>query len=332
MLATSRITASASTPIPPPVVVLPDISHLDTERGWIRRAVGQHAPLEDLEQNRSLDAANPDFDPVCTGDRQPEHIERIVHFRHHITPILIHQTGLVHEVQECARNAVIIAARQQYRRRIVHVVVEAGNTAVRVDKSGRRTIQVVGIDRAGVLIEAEQIGIGRELSGSPTALIRAGRRHSKRLYPTCIRPVINSMGRRPLVTYQGENGFAVGSLISMRLLSKYCTTRIPSYPSSNGSRSAGVLGAGPQVYDRPLICSATGRSWRSQTRRNASLPKGGAEAETGIAAVSIAIISRGARNTMRRIVASFLRVVALCAGGYQMRREAGEAMFEVQRN
>jgi predicted RNA-binding protein len=35
---------------------------------------------------------------------------------------------------------------------------------------------------------------------------------------------------------------------------------------------------------------------------------------------------------MRRIVASFLRIIALCAGGYRMKMEAGEAMFEVRRN
>src|SRR5215216_3325187 len=121
------------------------------------------------------------------------------------------------------------------------------------------------------------------------AVTLAGPRCSYRLKPFCWRPVINSIGSRPLVTYQVAFGSAVGSLISMRLLSKYCTVRLPSTPSANCSRSTSLIGSGPHVHERPVRCRAIGRSCRFQTRWKAGLPINGAAKVVCAASTSVAV-------------------------------------------
>src|SRR6266516_272086 len=103
----------------------------------------------------------------------------------------------------------------------------------------------------------------------------AGVRVSNLESPTCIWPEISSTVSRPLVTNHLLSGEDLGLLISIRLLSKYCTRRIPepSCASAYGSRPA-ISGAGPQVHVRATALEATGWSLRIQTRSNAESAKG----------------------------------------------------------
>src|SRR5438270_7886250 len=97
----------------------------------------------------------------------------------------------------------------------------------------------------------------------------AGARCVQLLSPVCILPEINSTVSRPLVTYQGELGSAEGLLISMRLLSKYCTRRLPPCPCAYCSMRPAVLGAGPQNQVRLTLPEATGPSVRRHVVSNA---------------------------------------------------------------
>src|SRR5690606_17795676 len=57
----------------------------------------------------------------------------------------------------------------------------------------------------------------------------------------------------------------------MRLLSKYCTWRVPPGESAYGSVSSLEMPSGPQIQVWTASPSATGRSLRSQTRWKCSL-------------------------------------------------------------
>src|SRR5436190_23542304 len=103
----------------------------------------------------------------------------------------------------------------------------------------------------------------------------AGLRVSNLVLPSCILPDISSTVSRPLVTNHLSLGDNFGLFISMRLLSKYCTRRVPD-PS--GASAYGSIpdarGAGPQVHDRDAAREATGRSLRIHTLSNAESANG----------------------------------------------------------
>src|SRR5437870_5117368 len=103
----------------------------------------------------------------------------------------------------------------------------------------------------------------------------AGLRVSNVELPACIRPEISSTVSRPLVTNHLSSGESLGLLISMRLLSKYCTSLAPdpSGASAYGSMPE-ARGAGPHVHERTTAREATGRSLRIQTVSNAESVKG----------------------------------------------------------
>src|SRR5436190_453410 len=98
------------------------------------------------------------------------------------------------------------------------------------------------------------------------------------LWPVCIRHEMSSTVSRPLVTYQGELGSAEGLFISMRLLSKYCTSRLPPAPSLYSSLRPPLLGAGPQNQVRFTWPEATRSSVRRQVDSNAGMANAGGEA------------------------------------------------------
>src|SRR5437867_7514040 len=103
----------------------------------------------------------------------------------------------------------------------------------------------------------------------------AGLRVSNVELPTCIRPEISSTVSRPLVTNHLSSGESLGLLISMRLLSKYWTSRVPEPSGASAYASTPeARGAGPQVHDRATARDATGWSLRSQTVSNAESAKG----------------------------------------------------------
>src|SRR5690349_18570561 len=85
----------------------------------------------------------------------------------------------------------------------------------------------------------------------------AAQRCSKSASPTCIRPVINSVASRPLVTKKGLLWSPPGLLISMRLLSKYWTMRWPPGAFLYDSVVA-PPGMGPQYQERLAWPAATG--------------------------------------------------------------------------
>src|SRR5689334_9862507 len=60
----------------------------------------------------------------------------------------------------------------------------------------------------------------------------------------------------------------------MRLLSKYCTRRVPPCKSRTSSIKPGLFGAGPQNQVRLIVWFATGKSVRAQTPRNAGSANG----------------------------------------------------------
>src|SRR6478609_8426177 len=97
----------------------------------------------------------------------------------------------------------------------------------------------------------------------------AGLRVSNFVLPNCTLPEISSTVSRPLVTNHLSSGDSLGSLTSMRLLSKYCTSRspVPSVASAYCS-TPDARGAGPHVHDREAARDTTGRSLRIHTRSN----------------------------------------------------------------
>src|SRR3954463_4877978 len=105
--------------------------------------------------------------------------------------------------------------------------------------------------------------------------IEAGWRVSNLVLPVCMRPDISSTVSSPLVTNHLSLDASLGLLISMRLLSKYCTRRVPdaSGASAYGS-SPDASGAGPQVHVREAACDATGWSLRNQTFSKAESANG----------------------------------------------------------
>jgi hypothetical protein len=68
------------------------------------------------------------------------------------------------------------------------------------------------------------------------------------------------------VTYQGSLGLPAGLLISIRLLSKYWTSRWPPGDSRYGSTRSGEIESGPHIQVRETWSVATGISVRDQTR------------------------------------------------------------------
>src|SRR3954447_23632591 len=109
-----------------------------------------------------------------------------------------------------------------------------------------------------------------------------------------MRPDTNSTVRRPLVRYQGELGLAAGLFISMRLLSKYCTRRLPPAPCWYSSLSPAVLGAGPQNQVRLTLPEATGLSVRRQVVSKAGPAKeAGADGAAAAAGAGIAPTPEG---------------------------------------
>ena len=94
------------------------------------------------------------------------------------------------------------------------------------------------------------------IDDSPATMIRAGWAALKRSLPTCTRPLIISYTSKPFVTYQGEEESALGSLISMRALSKYTTSREPPGLSAIGSVVAAMRFPHTQV--RATLPTCTG--------------------------------------------------------------------------
>src|SRR5881227_3202455 len=98
----------------------------------------------------------------------------------------------------------------------------------------------------------------------------AEKRLTTALLPICICPLISSIVSSPLVTNHWVLGLALGSLISMRLLSKYCTRRVPvPLGASTYCSCAAAPGAGPQNHVRLTCPDATSESVRSHRRLKA---------------------------------------------------------------
>src|SRR3712207_1766312 len=79
-----------------------------------------------------------------------------------------------------------------------------------------------------------------------------------------MRPLISSFVNKPLVTNQRSLRLPPELVISMRLLSQYCTSRLPPEASAYCSRPVAKL-FGPQIHERPVCPPATAASVRPQT-------------------------------------------------------------------